>query len=347
MTGLPNRIELAGTAMVACQGHDFLRDSGLTSTPDSPRSMIAGSPDRRIAGSPDRRIAMRTGALCVAALALALSACGGGGGSGTRSEVDRFRSDPRIVRAAGLIEQADTLLHSHSHYTVSSGRIERHTETWACVGTRCTSDGGAEVRPEDLFPEPDKVTPGARGGFDTAAFTFSQQVSNPLPGGAPSARLERTHYGFWGEHGYAALVLGRAPLTGTPDGSPATGALEVMEAFALGDASGTNPVGTGSATWTGIAEAARKGSLQRLQGTATVTVPDLSRPRIGVAIDVPGHNIGAPGWSDIALTGGRFATGRAGTDYLAGSLNGPAHQEAWGVFDTTGYVGAFGARRQR
>ena len=190
---------------------------------------------------------------------------------------------------------------------------------------------------EDLFREPDRATTGARGGFDTGTFTFIDEIEVPLAGAPRSATSELTNYGFWGEHGHAGL---RTALS-------ATVAFRGMEAFALGAASRTNPAGTGSATWTGIAEAARKGSFERLQGTATVTVPDLARPRIGVAIDVPGHNIGAPGWAGMALTGGSFTTGRKGTDYLAGSLHGPAHQEAWGVFDTQRYVGAFGAKRKR
>ena len=165
-----------------------------------------------------KRHTMRTGALCIVALALALSACGGGGGSG--SHIDRLRSDPRIVRLMGLVQQADTLLHSRSYYRVTvSGRTERRTVTWTCAGMRCTGDDGAEVRLDDLFAEPDGATTGARGGFDTAAFTFIDAIGNPLAGGTPSARLERTHYGFWGEHGFAALVL-----RGATNGSPATGA---------------------------------------------------------------------------------------------------------------------------
>ena len=37
--------------------------------------------------------------------------------------------------------------------------------------------------------------------------------------------------------------------------------------------------------------------------------------------------------------------GTAGTDHLRGTFHGPAHREAWGVFDTTGYIGVFGAKR--
>ena len=211
----------------------------------------------------------------------------------------------------------------------------------ACSGARCTGADGTTVTVEELFGPPDRVTLGARGGFDTAVLTFSG-----MAGGALRATSEMTNFGFWGEHGFAALALGQTPFSGTQDGAPASGVSSQAGAIALGDASGTNPTGAGSATWTGIAEATTKDSFRRLQGTATVTVADLSRPRIGVAIEVPGHAIGAPGWAAIALANGRFATGRAGTDWIAGSLHGPQHQEAWGVFDTTGYVGAFGARRE-
>ena len=49
----------------------------------------------------------------------------------------------------------------------------------------------------------------------------------------------------------------------------------------------------------------------------------------------------------MPFVGGRFATGAAGTDYIAGDFHGPDHEEVWGVLDTGAYVGAFGARRER
>ena len=60
---------------------------------------------------------------------------------------------------------------------------------------------------------------------------------------------------------------------------------------------------------------------------------------------MPDHSIGAPGWADMPLAGGRFTAGTAGADYLGGHFHGPAHEEAWGVFDTADYIGAFGAKR--
>ena len=75
------------------------------------------------------------------------------------------------------------------------------------------------------------------------------------------------------------------------------------------------------------------------------TVADLSR--LCVAVDAPGHGIGAPGWADIPIAYGAFASGTAGADRLEGAFHGPGHEEARGVFDTAGHDGAFGARHDR
>ena len=156
-----------------------------------------------------------------------------------------------------------------------------------------------------------------------------------------------TSYGFWGEHGFAALVLGAGPASARVDGTTFSGDFSLAQAWVAGDAAGTNPAGTGRATWTGIAEAAAAGTFERLQGTATVTIADLSRPRVAVAIEVPGHDIGAPGWADMALRAGRFTAGApGGGNWLVGDFHGPGHEEAWGAFDTSDYIGAFGARRE-
>ena len=187
---------------------------------------------------------------------------------------------------------------------------------------------------------------GRRGGFDTVTTTGAFAVTETLPGLSLTVSPEVTGYGFWGEHGFAVLALGSGTLSGTIDGTAYTGDFASAQAWAAGDATGSNPAGTGSATWRGIAEASPAGTGERLMGTATVTIANLARPRVGVAIAVPGHDIEAPGWASMALRQGRFATGTPGSDHLRGSFHGPAHQEAWGVFDTDEYIGAFGARRQ-
>ena len=152
-------------------------------------------------------------------------------------------------------------------------------------------------------------------------------------------------YGVWGQYGALHLQVIDGPMAGQVQGVPFTGDLNYAVAFILGNATGTNPQGTGSATWRGAAEAVSTSTFQRGQGTAILTIADLSRPRVGVDIDIPGFAIGSPRWSDIPLTDGRFATGTAGTDRLEGDFHGPDHYEAYGVFDTDAYVGGFGAKR--
>ena len=301
-------------------------------------------PDRK-----ERLTAMTTKTVAAATLAFSLAACGGG--AATQDD----RTDPRLVRLQGVVERADTLLSSQvrMRYTVTVDGETLSEPSWAlavtCTVARCVFADGGSVTVDDRAPPaalPEGML-GERGEFDTLVFASRFPLAMRFDEGTLTAASDVTHYGFWGEHGYAGLALnGGGKITGTWNGAPLEdGTFSMASAWALGDASGTNPEGAGSATWTGIAEAAATDTFERLQGAVTVTVPDLSQPRIGVAIDVPGHAVGAPDWADMALAGGRFTAGTAGTDYLAGSLHGPAHQEVWGVFDTRDHVGAFGAKR--
>ena len=307
----------------------------------------------------------RPAAAALLAAALALGACGGGGGSpgsapgsGDRTSDLSGSDDPRVARLGELLERADALRMTglHARWSLSAEGEETIEDAFvdsvSCSGARCTAADGTATAVRDLLDpsagiDPDTIEAalGARGGFDTVTASGSFEVMETLDGVAVTASPEVESYGFWGEHGFAALALGAGEIAAETGGTAFTGRFSTAQAWLAGDATGTNPSGTGSATWTGIAEASQTGSFERLQGTATVTVADLSRPRVGVAIDVPGHDIGAPGWADMPLDDGGFASGTAGTDYLAGAFHGPGHEEAWGVFDTADHVGAFGARR--
>ena len=178
----------------------------------------------------------------------------------------------------------------------------------------------------------------------TATGTF--EVSETLPELTLTVSPEVTSWGFWGAHGFAALALGVGPLSAEIEGTALSGDFSSAQAWVAGDATGTNPAGTGSATWTGIAEASPTGAFERLMGTAEVTIADLSLPRVDVGIDLDEGGVDRRlRWTGMPVVDGGFTAGTAGTDYLQGNFHGPAHEEAWGVFDTTGYLGAFGARR--
>ena len=311
-----------------------------------------------------RRSAVTSRSLSVATLAaaaLALGACSSTSPRDTAQltdeELDVVRSDPAVARLGGILDLPQTLLMTdiHSHYSVTAGgeTIESDlVDAVTCAGVRCVTRDGTEISVEDLI-DPSagfdagltEAGIGSRDGFSTLTVAGGAEFSESLMGVTVSGTVGLTGLGFWGEHGYAALELGRGPLSGEVGGQSFIGEFVMARAYAAGKAPGTNPAGVGGATWEGIAEAASTGTFERYQGTATVTIADLSRPQVRVTVDVPGQTIGAPGWSAMPLTGGHFAAGTAGQDYLGGHFHGPDHSEAWGVFDTTSHIGVFGAKR--
>lgn len=304
----------------------------------------------------------------VAALAavalLTLAACGGGGGDGpslSPNDIAQLRSDPRIVRAEAIIRGADTLLLPalRSDLSVSAqGRSasDSFAHGGSCSGTRCVLTGhgqrevvtvrGLAVPVPD--PEWERADLGRRGGFDTLVFEGSSELADSVGSTVDNATFSASAigYGFWGEYGVAVALLVDAPFSGTSQGVPFTGQLDMATAYAIGDVTGSNPSGLGGATWRGIAEAISTSSYQRLQGTATVRISDLSRPVVDVEVNIGGSWIGSSAWNDIPLYGGRFSAGYNGYDRLVAAFYGPAHQEAYGAFDTRSYVGVFGALRE-
>ena len=290
------------------------------------------------------------------ALALTLTACGGGGG-GTPTSPEA-PADPPLTRLKALTDRANILLHSddvsHSTVTAAGETVQVPLrEPVSCPGTpQCTTTGGQANTIPDLLTQATGTAPtlGARDGFATLTTTTPlDSRTEPFTGGTLTTTGTFTSYGFWGTDGFAAVVVTTGPLTGTLDGAPLRGTFTKAQAYAWADASRSNPSGTGSATWTGPVEAATTTAttFQRLTGTVRLHMPNLAQPRLDVTVTVPHHTIGPPGgWAALPLTAGRFATGTPGRDRLAGTFAGDAHAEAWGFFDVTGYVGAFGATRR-
>ena len=305
--------------------------------------------------------------VCTALLALA--GCGGGGGGEVampdtgRSPLQKVKGDdPRVMRAYEILEQADTILVPGLHLSgtaTAQGSRERFVvfEPATCSPTQCVTPDGEPV-PLDGLPDPSglelEAKVGTRGGFDvgeTSATLDLADAGTPLP--VPDFDLTRadadaTAYGLWGDYGWAGVVLMTGSIAGSAEGETFSISVHGAMAVAAGRVSGTNPTGLGRATWEGVAEAVDVASFERRQGTAVVTIPELSEPFVGVEIDVPGFAIGSAGWAGIGmpLRNGRFTYGVRGGTYLEGNLHGPDHSEAYGVFDTGAYTGAFGARRQ-
>ena len=302
---------------------------------------------------------------------LLLAGCGGDGGDNDvemppEDEIIELQSDPRGMRLVGITEEADTLLVPAVHVRYSASILgETVTDELfreiTCSGTDLTCEGaGVALGLNDLVDLSTKVSvseanlQSREDGFDTVSIKGNLNASdigelstiftaNKIP--------EGFGYGFWGDHGMAGLFLADGPASGqfSSIGVSFDGDVKVVIPFALGNDSGTNPGGTGGATWTGIAEAVSTRTFRRRQGTATLTIPDLSVPAVNVEVDIDGTTIdGAertPGWPGVSLVDGHFEFGDVGQDYLEGNFYGEEHGEAYGVFDTTVFTGVFGAKR--
>ena len=308
-------------------------------------------------------------ALIVVALLSLLAGCSGEGDGGDEvampdDEVMALASDQRVIRLSGIVERTEILLIPgvHVQYSVSAVGVETTTDSVfqdvSCEATACTATGitldlastlltdlidpdvGISVSEADLRSRQD--------GFDTA-FVRGDLDASVIGALFPDITLvdipEALAYGLWGRHGMAGLVIADGPFSGRTGSIPFSGDMEAAMPFAFGDVSGTSPGGSGKAVWSGIAEVVALRTFRRQEGSATLTIADLAQPAVTVGIEVGGNPIGKAGWTDLPLSGGRFMFGSTGDDYLEGSFHGPDHGEAYGVFDTENFTGAFGATR--
>ena len=291
----------------------------------------------------------------LAGLALSLTACGGGGGGGG-SVQPPDPSNPAVVQLNGAFERADSLLLSTYHASgtlTAQGQTvsESVRERFSCSGTRCRGNQGTDITVADLL-DPDVrvllrgVDLGTRGGFNIARVVSALDLTQSFEGARLTSFPSFYSYGVWADHGFATVGLAKGRAAGTYQGVAFSGTVRATVGAALGDTSGSNPAGMGSATWTGIAEAASTNTFERRQGTATLTIPDLSTPRVSADVRIGGASIGSSRWNEMPLSRGSYGAGTAGQDLIRGSFHGPAHQETYGIFDTGAYVGAFGAKRQ-
>ncbi len=293
--------------------------------------------DRQSGGRPT---ALTSWSLRGAALAgaLLLAACSGGGGGPAATTGTGTPSDPGgTTPAAG--PQVSEL---YFDYT-----LERDGEApIAETGSVPLSCPAADCAASDLRLLSGSAGARTREGFGTASAATGGLAGRETLSGASATVSDAkfTRYGFWGEHGHAAVEIGTGTLSASADGQQWRGTFKAAYAWAAGEASGTNPAGTGSATWRGIAEAARTAGFERLMGRAELRIADLTRPRVDADLDL--DDGAALEWRDMQLANGGFYKGTAGADRIEGRFHGSGHEEAWGTFDTGAYVGAFGAKRE-
>lgn len=296
----------------------------------------------------------------VAALLLLLAGCSGDDGGNGVAKLLELEAG---IRLGGILERADTLLVPgvHVRYSVSTTADTLFQEV-SCSDITCAGGPAEEDADEivrlgltdlvslDVHVSEIDVDLQSRAGFDTASLQGSLSASN-IEALVPDITIadipQGLGYGFWGAHGVAGVFLADGPFRGESNNIPFGGDMMAVVPFVIGDVSGTSPEGVGEATWTGIAEIVSVRTFRRQEGTATLTIPDLSLPTVSVGInDVDGNPIGKADWMDLPLAGGGFSFGTAGDDHLEGNFYGADHSETYGVFDTDAFTGAFGAKRQ-
>ena len=304
------------------------------------------------------RLAIAAALACT--MTTVLAACGGGDGPTiNQSELEQVRQDPRVVRLGGIIERANTLVIPAAYYdfTLTAQGLTEHVflpMRGSCRGTSCTLRGGGEsiaTTLDDLLNPTSEtdvtgITLGSRQGFDTVHATARSRINEEFYGDSTAASVNAQSYGIWGRYGFATADVIEGPFSGTSQGIAFRGNLRGAQSSTVGTPTGSNPTGLGSASWSGPVEAISTRNWSRRSGTTTITMADLSVPRVVVDVSIGGYSIGSSGWQSIWLHNGRFETGAAGVDRLIGNFHGPRHEEAYGAFDTGAYVGAFGALRE-
>ena len=287
------------------------------------------------------------------AAVLSLAACGGGGDSTSRPALTpgdirdlAGLSAPietgtaQQARQQDIVSRADSLVVSTLHTElVLPDETRTLRQLPECSGAAC-----------DLL---DPVT----GETDTAS--LDRAASGPgdaepigsahgitlMSKGEQQMGTDASSLGAWMKHG--SFALNRLSAVDEEFES------NTLHTVALGDLTGRPP--TGSASWLGI----MVGTLiagddrgDRLVGTAALNY-DMSAGGFDAAFSGiknvdrgTAHSVEVVIFSDLAVEpDGTFATDQSGAR-IQGGFYGPGHAEAAGIFEQSGIVGAFGAKRQ-
>ena len=221
-----------------------------------------------------------------------------------------------------------------------------------CSGRRCSASGLVSGQALVLDFNLDDFDKGAsifrRAGYEFNAqpvatrnnITLAQGVSTgALSTGETDTRL--VYAGWLEQSAFGVQIVNLA----AGDNSFA-----LRAGFSFGDASGSNPPGTGGAEWKGVMVGTptnAPGNRHFVQGDATIDIDDFTNPNVDVEFaSVTNLNTGASSadmnWNDLPIANGVFtAPGGA----LRGTFYGSEHEEVGGTFHSNNIIGAFGGYR--
>ena len=291
---------------------------------------------------------LATGFLALAA-AGTLAACGGGGASFdgdaaislTGSVEPKETVADQAERSVETAERANALVASTLYGEVEGEEFHVVAD---CSGTRCSLTAhlaGVSLPFGEMVLE-DLLNLGAAPGVRRAVLAKDGITLVERRGMADNPYRE---YGAWMDHGAFSVRTGMrssdAPVT------------TLRGALVGGEIAGSRPLA--SATWQGVMVGAPARGDSRddiLQGDATLTYDLESQMLDADFTDIvnldrnAAHTVGTVRFDNVPVDGdGTFGYGNV-DDQIRGAFGGSGHEEAGGVFEKLGIVGAFGAKRQ-
>ena len=288
-----------------------------------------------------------------AAAVLSLAACGGGGGSGSlpAPDLDDIReltglTAPAETGPAQRARQRDIFAHADS-LVVSTMHTEKvfpdETRTitllTACSGAACELLNPATGLTVTTGLDTIEIVPGDAEAIGSAhGITLTSETSH-------HDGTDLISFGAWMDHSAFDLVNQRRADEESES--------DLLHTLALGELPGRAL--TGSATWLGImvgTPIAGGDRGDRLVGTAAlnydIAAGGLNAGFSGIRNIDRGtaHSVEAVIFSDLAVgSDGTFARGQSGAR-IQGGFYGARHAEAAGIFEHSGMIAAFGAKRQ-
>ena len=298
---------------------------------------------------------------CGLALAavLSLAACGGGGdsvseGALTLGEIRELTGlsaptetpEAQQERSLDIFPHADSLVLSTMHGETDNDVFPAFRHLTECSGARCTATDplSGAVHTIELFNTPLRHGAATAIGSKHGITLLSESSTHT---GADLASL-----GAWMEHGSFAIQNERQ--------AGEEGTVDVWYGIALGDLAGFPPGPIpGTATWAGImvgTPVSGDARGERLVGDAVLTyqyptqgsghILDAAFGGIRNIDRGTAHSVETVLFENVAVAeDGTFARGQSGAR-IQGGFHGPGHAEAAGIFEESGIVGAFGAKRQ-
>ena len=202
----------------------------------------------------------------------------------------------------------------------------------SCSGSTCTVTYLGEsvtVDLRDIDPSASTTTVAdrqTRNGVQTGRLTASD------------GEIRFDAFGVWGDYNAATTGAGAMSLQGAD--------IRLVVPTSVGYGSAANPV-SGGASWAGVMTGVKFGSSglgAEVAGNATMTVDfdgaALDLDFTNIAELMSGASVGDISWQDVSMQAGSFED--VG---LKGRFYGPSHEEAGGVFERDGVVGAFSLKR--